>query len=60
MIMDKNNYIWIFGENLASTANNNSYYFWKEIVNIKDDIDKYILFEKNEKTQKSLRKSHRI
>ena len=50
--MDKNNYIWIFGENSASTANNNSYYFWKEVVNINDDIDKYILFEKNEKTQK--------
>ena len=51
--MDKNNYIWIFGENSASTANNNSYYFWKEVVNINDDIDKYILFEKNEKTQKA-------
>lgn len=48
---DKNNYIWIFGENHGSTADNNSYLFWKQAVNVKDDIDKYIVFDKNEKTE---------
>ena len=47
----KDNFIWVFGENLGSTANNNSYYFWKHIVNIKDEIDKFIVFEKNESTK---------
>ena len=39
------NYIWLFGENLGKTANNNSYYFWKQINNIEDGIDKYIVLE---------------
>lgn len=44
----KNNYIWLFGENLGKTANNNSFYFWKHIVNKKkDNINKYIILEKN-------------
>ena len=41
------NYIWLFGENLASTSNNNSYYFWKQVVLKKDGIDKYLVLEKN-------------
>lgn len=41
------NYIWLFGENLASTSNNNSYYFWKHTVLRKDGIDKYLVLEKN-------------
>lgn len=41
------NYIWLFGENLAATSNNNSYYFWKQVVLRKDGIDKYIVLEKN-------------
>ncbi len=44
----KNNYIWLFGENLGSTSNNNSYYFWKHVVLVKDGIEKYIVFEKND------------
>ena len=48
-----NNYIWIFGENHGNTTNNNSYYFWKKIVNIKDDIDKDIIFNKNDNTLKT-------
>ena len=44
----KNNYIWLFGENLGKTANNNSFYFWKHIINKKkDNINKYIILEKN-------------
>ena len=42
-----NNYIWIFGENHGASAENNSYYFWKQVVNKEDGIDKYIVFEKN-------------
>ena len=41
------NFIWLFGENLAATSNNNSYYFWKQVVSRKDGIDKYIVLEKN-------------
>lgn len=44
----KNNYIWLFGENLGKTANNNSFYFWKHVINKKkDSINKYIILEKN-------------
>lgn len=48
----KNKYLWLFGENNASTANNNSYYFWKNVVNIDDDIEKYFVLEKNKKNKK--------
>lgn len=47
-----NNYIWLFGENLAKTANNNSYYMWKHIVNIDDNIEKYLVLEKNPNTKR--------
>ncbi len=40
-------YVWLIGENLSKTANNNAYYFWRETVNIQDDIDKYLVLEKN-------------
>lgn len=48
----KKNFIWLIGENLGSTANNNSFYFWKRIVSVKDDIDKYFVIEKNPNTLK--------
>ena len=35
-----NNYIWLFGENLGKTADNNSFYLWKKVVNINDDVEK--------------------
>ena len=38
-----NNYIWLFGENLGKTADNNSFYLWKKVVNINDDVEKYII-----------------
>ncbi len=44
----KKNFIWLFGENLGSTANNNSFYFWKQSVSKKDDIDKYLVLSKNQ------------
>lgn len=43
----KKNFVWLFGENLGSTANNNSFYFWKQSVARKDDIEKYFIMEKN-------------
>ena len=49
--MSKDKFIWIFGENLGNTANNNSFYFWKHVVNIKDGIEKYIVFSKNDATK---------
>ena len=45
-----NNYIWLFGENLGKTADNNSFYLWKKVVNINDDVEKYIIFERNKNT----------
>ena len=46
-----NNYVWIFGENQGKTANNNSFYFWKETVALDDNIDKYIVLQKNKKNK---------
>ena len=53
MINIKNNYIWVFGENLGKTTNGNSFYLWKHIVNIDDGIDKYLVLEKNDSTLKT-------
>lgn len=47
-----NKYIWVFAENGGKTANNNSFYFWKHVVGIDDDIQKYFVLEKNETTKK--------
>lgn len=43
------NYIWLFGENLGKTTNNNSFYLWHHVVLQADGIDKYLILEKNEK-----------
>lgn len=54
--------MWLFGENLGSTANNNSFYFWKEVVLKDDGIDKYIVLERNKnnlKVYKSLDKAEK-
>ena len=40
-------FIWLIGENLSKTADNNGYYFWRGAVKKKDDIDKYLILEKN-------------
>ena len=47
-----NNYIWLIGENVGETANNNSFYFWKHIVNNHDGIDKYFVISKNERNKR--------
>jgi glycosyltransferase involved in cell wall biosynthesis len=43
----KKNFVWLMGENLGATANNNSFYFWKNTVSRKDDVDKYFVMAKN-------------
>lgn len=53
--MNKDKYIWIFGENLSNTHNNNSFYFWKEIVNNNDDIDKYFILTKTKENIKFIK-----
>ena len=40
-------FIWLFGENLGNTYNNNSYYFWDEVCNVKDEINKYFILSRN-------------
>ena len=46
------NYIWLFGENLGNTSNNNSFYFWKEVCLKEDGIDKYFVMERNKQNKK--------
>ena len=43
--------IWLFGENESKTMNNNSYYFWKKVCNIDDEIDKYFVVIKNKRNK---------
>ena len=47
----KNKYIWLFGENIGNTANNNSFYFWKHVVEKQDDIEKYFVLSKSKKNK---------
>lgn len=47
----KNN-IWLFGENESRTMNNNSFYFWKKVCSINDQIEKYFIAEKNKQNKK--------
>lgn len=42
-------FIWLIGENLSKSATNNAFYFWRIAVEHEDDIDKYLVLEKNEK-----------
>jgi hypothetical protein len=47
----KKRFIWIFGENLGETADNNSFYFWKQVALKDDGIDKYFVMDKNSATK---------
>ena len=51
-IMGNNNYIWVFGENKANTACENSFHFWRYAVGINDNIDKYLILKRNNTTLK--------
>ena len=52
-------YIWLFGENLGATANNNSYFTWDYIVDHcgTDGISSFLVLEKNEKNTALYRES---
>lgn len=45
-------FIWLIGENLSTTYDNNSYYFWDHNVLKDDEIEKYYVLDKNEDTIK--------
>lgn len=45
-------YIWLFGENLGETANNNSFYFWFHSLKFDDSIEKYFILSNTEKNRK--------
>lgn len=47
-----NKFIWLFAENRGNTANNNSFYFWKHVVKIEDEIEKYFIMDRNEANRK--------
>ena len=49
-------FIWLIGENEGRTHNNNSYYYWKHIVEKDDNVEKYFVMEKN-KNNKEFYKS---
>lgn len=60
--MKKNEFVWLFGENEARTANNNSYYMWEHIAEYDDEILKYYILKKskaNKKIVKNLPKKKR-
>ena len=44
--------VWLFGENEGRTLNNNSFYFWRQVANKNDEIDKYIVALKNDNNKK--------
>ncbi len=55
-------FLWLFGENKGNTANNNSFYFWKHVNEIDDNIDKIYIMNRNKKnkqTYKTLSKEMR-
>lgn len=43
-------YIWLFGENLGKTADNNAFYFWSYVVGHHDDLSAYYIMERTPKT----------
>ena len=48
-------FIWLFGENLGNTFDNNSYYFWDHVCNRDDGIDKYLILAKTPASQEFYR-----
>ena len=56
------NYIWLFGENLGRTANNNSFYMWKYIINNEayPHLKSYIILEKNDDNRKVFREMNEM
>ena len=44
-------YIWLIGSNDSFNYNNDSFYFWKNLVQKKDEILKYYILKKDKKTK---------
>lgn len=53
--MERKDYIWLFGENNSLTCNNNSFYFWEQVVNNEDGIQKYFILQKNKYNKKAIK-----
>ncbi|MFT3952360.1 MAG: CDP-glycerol glycerophosphotransferase family protein [Oscillospiraceae bacterium] len=51
----KLNYIWLFGENSAGTAENNSFVLWKDTVLRDAGIEKYFILKKTAHTKRIVR-----
>lgn len=45
-------YIWLISENLSNTANNNSFWFWKYIVNNFNDLEVFFILSKTDDNKK--------
>ena len=48
---DSEKYIWLFGENVGRTANNNSFWMWKFIIAHHNDVNAFYIAEKTAKTK---------
>lgn len=46
--------IWLFGENVGKTANNNSFFCWLHFLECDDNIDKYFVLEDNPQNKRIL------
>lgn len=44
-----NQYIWLFGENVGETAENNSFYFWRYIVENHADVQAFFIMNRNKR-----------
>ena len=53
--MERKDYICLFGENNSLTCNNNSFYFWEQVVNNEDGIQKYFILQKNKYNKKAIK-----
>ncbi|MDR1409232.1 MAG: CDP-glycerol glycerophosphotransferase family protein [Oscillospiraceae bacterium] len=47
--------VWLFGENLGATANNNSFYFWKHVAGRNDGIQKYLILSRTKRNRALVR-----
>ena len=48
---DSEKYIWLFGENVGRTANNNSFWMWKFIIAHHNDVNAFYIAEKKAQTK---------
>ena len=51
LMCNSEKYIWLFGENNGRTANNNSFWMWKFIVDYHNDLNAFFIAEKTAQTK---------